>query len=971
MKLQTGESIHNYTLKESKEIPQIKSTIYQFEHNKVKNSLIAIKNSDTNKCFCAGFPTIPTDSTGVPHILEHSVLSGSVKYPVKDVFSELIKGSLTTFLNAMTYSDKTLYPFATRNEKEYFNLMDVYLDLTLNPLLDQDTFLQEGWHYHLESPEGELKHNGIVLNEMKGVFSDPIRKMWEKISSQLLPGTSYAVSSGGYPENIVELTYENFVAFHQRFYHPSNCTIVLYGNAPLEKELAFLDEHYFSKFEAAEIDSSIDTTLKGEILTEVTESYPVNDPENASAYFGLAVSTGHLSGIEQNIAYDILANLLINSEASLLKRALLEAKIGAEVGCIYNETLESFLFVYIMGASLEKKEQFLNVYRDTLQKIVQNGFDQKLLISELNSYEFYRRELHAGAKRGMEYTIDTISSYLYNIDIYSTLESSTILDKIRKEALEDRYFEKLIETHLLNNPATVLYTMSPDENLAQKERQLEKENMQKTKEGFSAQEINELVQKSKELLKKQKERNTPEKLALLPKLHREDIQPDLKDFDLKVSEIKGVKSWITRNETNEISYIHAGFSTREIDPELLPYLTIFTTIVTEIGTAKRDYIELAKDVATYTGGLYADFVNYTSKSDPGSYQPLIWFQVKSVRRYLDETFSLFREIVLEASFDHPERIQEIIERMFVETQYHLSSEGYSFALDRIEASLNEKGAYNEQVRGFSVYEKLKEIREGGQEEIQKLTSILKKLFDQLIRRENALFYINSEESDSPRLQEFLSNLAEALPAAPPATPTVPFQPPHFPKNQAFATPADVVFAGIGGSFIDAGIKYSGRLEVLKKYLDRDYLYNSIRVQGGAYGNFSRLSRYNGTLSFISYRDPHVKQTYDAYRSIPGHLKNLQISQEELEQIKISAYAGFDPLLSASQMGLRARDNDIRETTLKETQQIIDEILNTTLEDLRNFAEPMAKYIENSVVSAIGDGAKLEKDKSLFSEVITV
>lgn len=958
---------HNFILKHQFDSAEIKSKVFVYEHAVLKNQVIAIKNGDPNKCFCLGFRTIPSDSTGVPHILEHCVLSGSQKYPVKDVFSELVKGSLTTFLNAMTYSDKTLYPFATRNEKEYFNLMDVYLDLTLNPLIDRDTFMQEGWHHQKLSRDDKMEFNGIVLNEMKGAFSDPIRKMWEKISMYLIPESTYAVSSGGYPADIVDLTYEQFVDFHRTFYHPCNSAVALYGDADIEKELAAL-EGFFSKFQYSEIDGKV---AEGHVIQEtklLEEKFSVSKAGEAKAYQGFAVYTGRLNNIEKNIAFEILTNILFNSEASPLKRAMLEAKLGSEVGCIYNDLVQTFLYLYALGAKPNQEERFLKVYRETLSKIVAEGLDKKLVEAELNTYEFDRREQSAGAKRGMDFVIEAISSHFYDLDLAETLDSVAILEKIRREALENNYFEEMIRELLLDNPASVLVTMIPAEGHVDEDEKSLREKLAAFEKTLSDEELEEIISKSKALKEKQQARNTAEQLALLPKLKLDDIRPDVKEVNLEVRQIEGVESLITENATNEIGHLSIGFDAAHLSPEELPYLTLLGQVLCEIGTHELDYMELAKEVGAYTGGFHSVYENYSRLGEPG-YRPVLWFKVKAMRRHYNKMFSIINDVFSDTWFDQPEREGEIIERIFSGMQYNLSSEGYYVPLSRISAYLGEKGVYNDLVHGYTLYETINHISDGGEAGVSDFIERLEAIFKKLIRRKGMIFHLNGEGEDIAAMERFCGDFARMIPEG--EVGALSGSLPSFSPNQAFTTSADVVYAGIGGNFAKAGIEYSGRFEVMRKYLDRDFLYNRIRVQGGAYGNFSRLNRFTGNLLFVSYRDPNVAKTYQAYRDIPGRLGDFDLSEEELEQIKISAYSGFDPLLSEAQKGARARDEYLRGVGREETLRTIEEILGTTRGDIKAFGEPMAALIKDSYVSAIGNAAKIEADKALFSEIISV
>ena len=968
MNYKIGDTTYNFTLSNEYRSEELDCNIQIFSHEKLKNNLIAIRNEDPNKCFCVGFKTPPADSTGVPHILEHSVLSGSKKYPIKDVFSELVKGSLTTFLNAMTYSDKTLYPFSTRNEKEFFNLMDVYLDLTLNPSLEEDTFMQEGWHYKINDPQSPLKYNGIVLNEMKGVFSDPVRKMWEKITSHLLPDSTYANCSGGDPESIPDLTFENFLAFHKRYYHPANSHIVIYGDVPLEKTLKKIDEDFFSKTDYIDSDAKINKGKKMESSVEISETYQTGDGGEPLEYLSMGVDTGEINSVEHNIAMEMLTNLLLNSEASILKRDLLKAGAGSEIGCFYNDTLLSFLFIYIIGAN-EKSGQILkDTYNQTLKTLVKEGLPRDLILSEINSYDFHKRELNSSAKRGMDFTLEAMSSIMYGLDIVSSLETTRIMDKIRDQALNHRYFENLIEKILLNNDKTVLYSMSPGED---KSGSADKENKKLTdiKKALSANEINEFIHKATTLEKKQKEPASEDKIKLLPKLALSDIQPEFEELNFRESSIEGVKTLITENRTNGINHLNIGFETKHLEPELLIYLSIFGQIITEIGTQKRDYVELTKFTNTYTGGFSTGFSNYSKKDDPHLYTPVLWFHMKFLDQYEEQAFDLLDDILTGAEFTNKTRLAEVIDRSYSALQYNITSEGYFIPVNRVSAYISERGLYNELVEGYTSFQEISKWKGKKGEELNGFIEIMQQLADKVINRKKALVHLTCEETRTPALEKRIQETVQKLPNVDFSAGKLKL--PEFKTNQAFSTPADVVYVVLGGNIIESGIPYSGKLEVLRKFLDRDYLYNQIRVLGGAYGNFSQLNRFNGNLIYISYRDPNIKSTFEAFRQIPEMLGSLKISEYALDQIKISTYNSFDPLLSAAQKGSKARDRFLHGLTLEDTKKIIDEIMNTTALDLQQMADGFQKYIENSVISIIGSGEKIEIEKKQFSEIIAI
>lgn len=969
MTFTTGETYHGFTLKRHERNDEINADVYQFVHDLLEFPLIAIKNDDSNKTFSVAFNTIPTDSTGVAHILEHSVLMGSKKYPVKDVFGEINKGGLMTFLNAMTGSDVTYYPFATRNLKEYFNIMGVYCDVVFNPLLLRSTFEQEGWHYHREDKDSPLEFQGVVYNEMKGAFSDPVRLIFHHIFNGLMPESTYSHESGGDPKNIPDLTYEDFCTFHSEHYHPSNGLFFVYGNAPLEDELSYLQENFLSTYPEKGIRSEI---VPGKEVTApifIDDTYGVDSGEIREKTF-LAVGT-QVATVEnrlQNCAFQVIANILFNSDGSPLKNAIVSSGMCKDFGGFYlsSSSFKTFMISYLVGSEKEHRDDFLKLYRQTLGDMVDKGLEQDLVLAELNKYEFNLREDASKAQRGLDLISKAMSAQKYGTDPYQNLKSEELLKTLRKKALEENYFEQLIRDFLLDNSATVTVTLSPDPEKPAETRAQEQKRLDDYDATLSESEREELVNHTLELMKQQQEPNDLETLALLPQLTRKDLSEKIDFHETTPQTLFGVETLTNDLPTNHISYIDVGFDIRCLPPHLLPYLDMFGTILTEIGTKRLDYMGFAKELATCTGNFTHSLNTYTRRENPGEMRPIFWLHLKCLPTYLERALNLVAEVLSDLSLENRTRIREIVGREYAWAEHSAQSEGYNLAVSRVFSHLSTAGRYNELFSGVSSYLAIKELALNYAEKEEYFLNTLKEICTTLFNRDNLILTATGGSSELDVFAQKGGCLADALGSAPVTHHTLSEL--DVAEHEAFITSAEVVFAVQGGHLLGNGTTYNGHFEVLKTYLSRDYLWNSVRQMGGAYGCFIQFSQITGNMAYISYRDPQVRKTYDAYNGVPDIVSNLDIPEKVLEQLIIGTYGNFDPHQSAAAKGSAARNEYLSGITTEFKQQRISEILATTTKDMRAFADAFAQMTPRCYRSVIGNRTKIEKDKDLFTSL---
>ena len=965
-----GQPFAGFTLLRKEKIEEIQSDVYLFRHDVLDCSLLAIKNSDPNKTFTISFNTIPTDSTGVAHILEHAVLMGSRKYPVKDVFGEINKGGLMTFLNAMTGSDTTFYPFATRNLTEYFNIMDVYCDVVFNPLLHRSTFEQEGWHYHQEDNGAPLQFQGVVFNEMKGAFSDPIRLIFHHIFGGLMPDSTYAHESGGDPRNIPDLSYEEFCAFHQAHYHPSNCFLFVYGDAPLEDELMFLQQQYLGTYEEK---GSLAEIVKGRDVTEpvfITDTYGVDSTDTREKTF-LAVGT-HVSTVEnrlQNAAFQVIANILYNSDGSPLKNAIVSSGMCKDFGGFFlsSSCYKTFMISYLVGSEQEHRESFLKLYQTTLEKMVSDGLDPELVLAELNKYEFNLREEASKAQRGLDLIGKAMNAQKYGTDPFANLVNDRLIQELRKKALDEKYFEQLINDYLLTNQATVTVTLVPDPKKPAATRALEQERLDRYAASLSEEQRADLIARTQDLMRRQQEPNDAETLSMLPQISSRDLSSDIPFHSVNVDQMFGQEVLVNELQTNHISYLDIGFDISCLPPHLLPYLDIFGTIITEIGTKRLNYMQFAKEIATCTGSFSHTFTTYTKKNAVHSLRPIFWLHLKCLPAYLEKALQLVAEILSSFSFGDRTRIREIVGREFAWAEHSAQSEGYSLAASRVFAHLSPAGLYNELFNGITSYGAMKTLSLNYPEQEETFLAVLQEIASTLFNRNNLVLSVTADGQELGHLAKVGSCLVDALQGE--DVRRQPLSAPELPNHEAFITSAEVVFAVQGGKLLNNGAPYNGHFEVLKTYLSRDYLWNTVRQMGGAYGCFIQFSQITGNIAFISYRDPQVRKTYEAYNKIAEVVKKLDISDKVLEQLIVGTYGNFDPHQSTAARGATARNEYLSGITPEFKRQRIDEILATTVADMRKFAPSFEKMLAGSNRAVIGNRSKIENDRDLFDELV--
>ena len=966
-----------YEVIQKADLSDLQSEGILLKHRKSGARILLMKNDDENKVFAIGFRTPPSDSTGVPHIMEHSVLCGSRDFPVKDPFVELVKGSLNTFLNAMTYPDKTVYPIASCNDKDFQNLMHVYMDAVFYPNIYEhdEIFRQEGWSYKLDEPDGELTISGVVYNEMKGAFSSPEGVLDRVILNSLFPDTSYANESGGDPEVIPELTYEQFLDFHRKYYHPSNSYIYLYGNMDMEEKLRWLDENYLSDFDATEVDSEIKYQEPFSEMREVVQEYSITSDESEADNTYLSYNKVIGTSLDEKLylAFQILDYALLSAPGAPLKKALVDAGIGKDIMGSYDNGIYQPIFsVIAKNANMEQKEDFVRVIEDTLRNIVENGMDKKALRAGINYYEFRFREADFGNyPRGLMYGLQLFDSWLYDEEKPFIHMQAISTFEFLKNQVDTGYFEELIRKYLLDNTHGAVVIIRPERGrTARMDKELA-EKLQAYKERLSAEEVEKLVNATQELEQYQEEESSPEDLAKIPVLKREDISRDIAPIFNEEMEMDGVKVVHHNVETNGIGYVTLMFDLSGIREELLPYVGILQSVLGIIDTNNYEYGELFNEINVNTGGIGTSLELYTDVTKVKEKEFRATFEMKGKALYpkMNVMFKMMREILMESRLDDEKRLKEILAMLKSRLQMSFLSSGHTTAALRALSYTSPMAKFKDDTDGIGFYETVRMIEEDFDSHKAELIHNLKEISQRIFRADNMMVSCTAAKEGLAAVQEAFPAVRGSLHSGEklPEEPCIL----HCTKrNEGFKTSSKVQYVARVGNFIDGGAKYSGALQILKVILGYDYLWQNIRVKGGAYGCMSNFNRI-GEAYLISYRDPNLKRTMEVYEGVVDYLKNFNVSDRDMNKFIIGTMSNLDRPMNPAAKGARSMNlymNHVSEEMIRTER---GQILDARQEDIRNLAGVLQAMLDQHLICVIGSEDKIEEQKDMFLEVRTL
>lgn len=968
------ENLTAYEIVEDREIRDLNSRGVILRHKKTGARIVLLSNDDPNKVFYIGFRTPPTDSTGVAHIIEHSVLCGSEKYPVKDPFVELAKGSLNTFLNAMTYPDKTVYPVASCNDKDFANLCDVYLDAVFHPNIykEKKIFEQEGWHYECESETDDLIYNGVVYNEMKGAYSSADDLLDRETFNSLYPDTAYGVDSGGRPSDIPSLTYEAFLDFHRRYYHPSNSYIYFYGDMDMEERLTYLDEAYLSKFDMLKIDSAIRLQKPFAAPVQVEKKYPVLDSDDITnaAYYSYNVSICSSLDRQLYIALQVLDYALCSAPGAPVKVALMEKGIGEDVYSVCeNGILQPYFSFVAKNAGLSDQKAFVETVEQALREQVKNGIDKNALLAAINCYEFKYKEADFGAyPKGLMYGLQALDSWLYDDKApFMHIEANETFDALKKLVQTD-YFEQLVENQILNNTHKSIVSLLPEKGMESRESEKLKEILAKKKASLSAEELQAVIAETKALKAYQEEESSPEDLAKIPVLKREDLGKEAHPF---LNEKEPFENTILLSHpifTNGVSYLHIVFKIRDIKKEQLPYLGLLKNVLGLLSTEKRSYGELFNEINLQTGGIIFDAATYTDAKDYSKFELTFEARAKVLYGNTPKAVDLIREILTQSVFDDEKRLKEILGEVKARLQAQMTSAGHSTASLRALSYISESAWASDRFSGLGFFRFLTDLYNHFDERKAECIREMKTLLSFILNGNRVLYdYTGTEEGKKLFMEALLpfhkglsaeNNVQEAFRADP------------VKKQEGLCTSAGVQYVCRAGDFRKAGLPYTGALRVLRIMMGYDYLWIRVRVKGGAYGCMSNFTK-SGLSYFVSYRDPNLEKTVAVYEKAPAYLREFAADEEIMTKYVIGAISEKDTPLPPSAQGSRSFGAYMSGYSFAEEQQERDEILSCQVADIHALSAQVSAMLETGAFCVVGNEDKIKEQADSFLCVETL
>lgn len=965
------EELESYRIIEKRRIEDLNSMSYLMEHKKSGARLALLSNNDDNKVFYIGFRTPPENSTGVAHIIEHSVLEGSRDFPVKDPFIELAKGSLNTFLNAMTYPDKTVYPIASCNDRDFQNLMHVYLDAVFYPNIykERKIFEQEGWHYELEDPDDELTINGVVYNEMKGAFSSPDDVLEREISASLFPDTSYAMESGGDPDAIPDLGYEEFLDFHRKYYHPSNSYIYLYGNMDMAEKLDYLDREYLSRFDRISVDSQI--RLQEPFAEPVYRQkyYPVteSEPVEENTYLTCNVVVGDSLDRERYIAFQILDYVLCSAPGAPLKQALLDQGIGKDIYSYYeNGIRQSYFTIVAKNARLSDRDAFVKTIEEGLEKLAAEGLDKKALRAGLNYYEFRYREADFGSyPAGLMYGLQVMDSWLYDDKHpFIHIEAGDTFRSLR-EKVDSDYFEQLIRDCLISNSHRSVLCLVPRRGLAEEQEKELAEKLASYKESLDEEQIRAIVENTRALRIYQETPDSREALATIPLLAREDIRKEAEPLTNDIRSMDGTMVMFHDIFTNHISYFRFLFDTSKVPERLIPYLGILKNTLGYVDTDHYSYGELFHEINMETGGISAVTNFFTDARDTEHCLATFEIKGKTLENNLSRAVWLAEEILLHSRFDDSRRLYEIIAELKSRIQSGLIANGHSVAASRAMSYFSNTAALQEQINGMPFYRLVDDLEKNYENRKEELKKNLEELSICLFRPENLIL---DYTGTGDHLDEFLaltSGLKNTLHTQ--AMENVSFVIRPEKRNEGYMSASQVQYVCRAGNYLKKGLSYTGALRVLKVLMSYEYLWQEVRVKGGAYGCMCSFGK-SGDSYFVSYRDPKLAETVKVFERAAEFVENFDGDERTMTQYIIGAISEMDTPLNPAARGLRSMSAWLTHQTEEDFQRERDQLLSATAEDIRSLAGHIRAFMEDDCLCVVGNEGKMKAEKEMFMNI---
>lgn len=967
----TIHDLAEYEILDEHRVEDVQSDGFILRHKKSGARIAILSNNDDNKVFYIGFRTPPEDETGVPHIIEHTTLCGSKKFPVKDPFIELAKGSLNTFLNAMTYPDKTVYPVASCNDQDFKNLMDVYLDAVFNPNITkyEEIFKQEGWHYELTGKDDELKINGVVYNEMKGAYSSPDEVLSSQIYRSLFPDNTYSKDSGGNPEHIPKLTYEAYLDFYHKYYHPSNSYIYLYGDMDVVERLEWLDKEYLSLYDYKKVNSEINKQPAFDEIKNVEAKYSItmDDSQENKTYLSYNRVVGDTLDEMLYQAFDVLDYALVSSPGAPVKQALIDAGIGDDVYGSYDAGILQPVFSFVAkNANASQADEFESIIENTLKEVVKTGINKEALLAGINSSEFKFREADFGQfPKGLLFGLNCLDSWLFDdMKPFIHLECLGTFAKLRK-AVDTDYFEKLIQEYLLDNTHGSSVTVKPKRGLGNEREEALAKELSDYKASLSDEEIKKLIEDTEHLKKYQEEPSSDEDLRKLPMLTRADMKKNAMPFSNIEDELLDVKVVRHDIESNGIDYISFLFDAGDFAQSELGYLGFFTNALGLVSTEKYSYTDLANATNIYTGGISTGTASHPDIKDRNNFVFKFEVKLKVLEKNLDKALELMEQMLLTSNFTDTKRLGELVAQIKARLQANLSSSGHLVAAMRSMSSFSRYALYQDELKGVAFYRSIcrieKELSESPKSVSDKLAAIAKKLF---ARNRMLISFTGNNEAYAnakPSLEKVIAGFNKVSAVGNQAEV-------HFnTAKEAFIDASQIQYVAKTGDFICEGYEYTGALRLLRIILSYDYLWINVRVKGGAYGCMNTFLR-SGESYFVSYRDPNLSDTLDVYDRIPEYIKSFSPDERDMTKYIIGTFSALDTPMNPEAKGSRSLSAYLEGITYEQIQKERNEILNAQPEDIRRLADLVEAVLKKDSICVIGNENMIKESAGLFENV---
>ena len=967
----TIHDLAEYEILDEHRVEDVQSDGFILRHKKSGARIAILSNNDDNKVFYIGFRTPPEDETGVPHIIEHTTLCGSKKFPVKDPFIELAKGSLNTFLNAMTYPDKTVYPVASCNDQDFKNLMDVYLDAVFNPNITkyEEIFKQEGWHYELTGKDDELKINGVVYNEMKGAYSSPDEVLSSQIYRSLFPDNTYSKDSGGNPEYIPKLTYEAYLDFYHKYYHPSNSYIYLYGDMDVVERLEWLDKEYLSLYDYKKVNSEINKQPAFDEIKNVEAQYSItmDDTQENKTYLSYNRVVGDTLDDMLYQAFDVLDYALVSSPGAPVKQALIDAGIGDDVYGSYDAGILQPVFSFVAkNANASQADEFESIIENTLKEVVKTGINKEALLAGINSSEFKFREADFGQfPKGLLFGLNCLDSWLFDdMKPFIHLECLGTFAKLRK-AVDTDYFEKLIQEYLLDNTHGSSVTVKPKRGLGNEREEALAKELSDYKASLSDEEIKKLIEDTEHLKKYQEEPSSDEDLRKLPMLTRADMKKNAMPFSNIEDELLDVKVVRHDIESNGIDYISFLFDAGDFAQSELGYLGFFTNALGLVSTEKYSYTDLANATNIYTGGISTGTASHPDIKDRNNFVFKFEVKLKVLEKNLDKALELMEQMLLSSDFTDTKRLGELVAQIKARLQANLSSSGHLVAAMRSMSSFSRYALYQDELKGVAFYRSIcrieKELLESPKSVSDKLAAIAKKLF---ARNRMLISFTGNNEAygnAKPSLEKVIAGFNKMSAVGNQAEV-------HFnTAKEAFIDASQIQYVAKTGDFICEGYEYTGALRLLRIILSYDYLWINVRVKGGAYGCMNTFLR-SGESYFVSYRDPNLSDTLDVYDRIPEYIKSFSPDERDMTKYIIGTFSALDTPMNPEAKGSRSLSAYLEGITYEQIQKERNEILNAQPEDIRRLADLVEAVLKKDSICVIGNENMIKESAGLFENV---